>query len=88
MKIKRHKLFLKDFKKTTLHDREFEKFIDYVNRLRADKTLPPESLDHSLSGNYKDCREFHLSGDMLVIYLINQDNEIVLMRLGTHSQLF
>ena len=88
MKIKRHKLFLKDFKKTTLSDREFEKFVYYINILRTDKTLPSESLDHSLSGNYKDCREFHLSGDMLVIYLVNQNSEVVLMRLGTHSQLF
>jgi mRNA interferase YafQ len=88
MKIKRHKLFLKDFKKTTLNDREFEKFVCYINTLRTDEALPAESLDHSLSGNYKDCREFHLSGDMLVIYLVNQNDEIVLMRLGTHSQLF
>jgi mRNA interferase YafQ len=84
MKIKRHKLFLKDFKKTTLNDREFEKFVCYINTLRTDEVLPAESLDHSLSGNYKDCREFHLSGDMLVIYLVNQNDEIVLMRLGTH----
>ena len=88
MKIKRHKLFLKDFKKTTLSDTQFEKFIHYINALRADETLPPESLDHSLSGNYKDCREFYLSGDMLVIYLENKNDEIVHMRLGTHAQLF
>ncbi len=62
MKIKRHKLFLKDFKKTTFSDTQFEKFVHYINTLRMDEALPPESLDHLLSGNYKDCREFHLSG--------------------------
>jgi len=88
MRIKRHKLFLKDFKKRALSDKEFEKFVYYINALRADEKLPPESLDHALTGNYKDCREFHLSGDMLVIYLINKEDEVVLMRLGSHSQLF
>ncbi len=79
---------MKDFKKTTLNDTQFEKFVHYINALRADETLPPKSLDHSLSGNYKDCREFHLSGDMLVIYLESKDDEIVLMHLSTHAQLF
>jgi len=88
MRIKRHKKFLKDFRNTKLSDSQFEKFVYYINALRKDKVLPPESKDHALSGNYKDCREFHLGGDMLIIYLESNFNEIILMRLGTHSQLF
>ncbi len=88
MKIKRHKIFLKDFKKTTLSDSQFEKFIYYINILRTDEVLPPQSRDHSLLGNYKDCREFHLGGDMLIIYLKNNHQNVTLMRIGTHSQLF
>ena len=88
MRIKRHKKFLEDFRNTKLSDSQFEKFVYYINALRKDKVLPPESKDHALSGNYKDCREFHLGGDMLIIYLESNFNEIILMRLGTHSQLF
>ena len=88
MRIKRHKKFLKDFRNTKLSDSQFEKFVYYINALREDKVLPSESKDHALSGNYKDCREFHLGGDMLIIYLESNFNEIILMRLGTHSQLF
>jgi mRNA interferase YafQ len=87
MKIKRHKKFLKDFRDTKLSDSQFEKFVYYINCLREDTPLPPESKDHMLSGDYKDCREFHLGGDMLIIYLVTEE-EVTLMRLGTHSQLF
>jgi mRNA interferase YafQ len=51
------------------------------------EALPNESLDHSLQGEYKGFREFHLSGDMLIIYTIVEDT-LYLMRMGTHSQLF
>jgi len=88
MRIRRHKKFLKDFRDIKLSDSQFEKFVYYINTLREDKTLPPESKDHALSGNYKDCREFHLGGDMLIIYIESDIDEIILMRIGTHSQLF
>jgi len=49
--------------------------------------LPPEALDHPLKGDYKDCREFHISGDILIIYTI--DNDILkLIRMGSYSELF
>lgn len=88
MKIRRHKSFIKDFQKTRLTDGQFEKLIAYLNTLRTDIILPTESKDHSLQGKYTDCREFHLGGDMLVIYLVNNDDEIILLHMGTHSQLF
>ncbi len=69
MKIRRHKKFLKDFRNTKLSDSQFEKFVYYINALRENNPLPPESKDHTLLGNYKDCREFHLGGDMLIIYI-------------------
>ncbi len=56
MILKRHKQFLKDFQKTRLTDGQFEKLVAYLNALRTDTLLPPESKDHSLEGNYNDCR--------------------------------
>ena len=49
--------------------------------------LPPEAKDHSLLGKYEDTREFHISGDLLIIYFTTE-TELVLIRIGTHSQLF
>lgn len=87
MKIRRHKQFLKDYAKTKLSDSQFEKFISFVNLLKEDKPLPPESRDHSLKGEWIDFRECHLGGDMLLVYQ-EQDEEIVLSRIGTHNQIF
>ena len=89
MKLRRHRVFIKEFKKARLADSQFEKFIQFVNLLKEGKELPPESKDHLLSGEFRDCREFHLGGDMLIIYLINiEADETILLRVGTHSQLF
>jgi len=55
--------------------------------LREEAPLPEESKDHALNGEYSDCREFHLGGDTLVIYLV-KDKQLILLRIGSHAQLF
>ncbi len=87
MKLKRHKSFLKDWRKVSLTDGQYEKFILYIGSLLKDKTLPLEALDHPLKGDFIDYREFHLSGDVLIIYKINIE-QLILFRLGSHSQVF
>jgi len=85
----RHKVFKKDIDKVTLTDQQFTKMIQYLSLLTEGSDLPTESKDHSLNGDWKSFREFHLGGDMLLIYHIDEDNnQIVLMRVGSHSQLF
>ncbi|GFO74495.1 mRNA interferase YafQ [Bathymodiolus platifrons methanotrophic gill symbiont] len=51
--------------------------------IRNDSALPEESKDHA-----SDCRGFHLGGDILIIYLISRDKAAVLLRIGSHAQLF
>ena len=51
------------------------------------KTLPAELRDHELLGEHKGFREFHLGGDILLIYTV-VDDVLYLQRIGTHSQLF
>ena len=87
MNIKRHKQFIKDFKKVQLTDGQFAKFVQFINHLIDDTSLPKESKDHALNGEYYDCREFHIGGDKLVIYLVT-DSDIILLRIGSHAQLF
>jgi len=87
LKIKRHKLFIKELRNAKLSDQHFAKYILYLAKLIEGKPLPEEALDHPLKGEYKDCREFHISGDLLVIYFI-VDDTLNLIRIGSHSQLF
>lgn len=85
--IKRHKQFSKDFSHTKMSEKHFGKFIVYVAKLIQSEPLPPEALDHALEGNWSGFREFHISGDFLVIYTID-DQTLNLIRLGSHSELF
>jgi mRNA interferase YafQ len=74
-------------KKVAMTDAQYQKFILYLSKLLNQEFLPPEALDHSLLGEWKDTREFHISGDLLVIYRVEK-NQLQLIRIGTHSQLF
>jgi len=87
LRVKRHKLFVKELRNSKLSDQHFSKYIVYLAKLIEEKPLPEEALDHPLKGDYKDCREFHISGDLLVIYFI-ADNTLNLIRIGSHAQLF
>lgn len=49
--------------------------------------LPLETKDHSLQGEWSDFREFHLGGDMLLIYQTDEQ-QVYLTQLGSHAQLF
>ena len=87
LEIEIHKSFTKDLKKAKLNSTNSAKLFIYISLLLNGKDLPPDAKDHSLSGKYKDTREFHISGDLLVVYRI--DNGVLkLVRIGTHSQLF
>lgn len=68
-------------------DKHYSKFIIYLATLIKKAPLPIEAQDHLLKGEYVDFREFHISGDVLVIYKIF-DGVLNLVRIGTHSQLF
>jgi mRNA interferase YafQ len=87
MELLRHKTFVNDFSKAKLSDSQFNKLVKYFVLLLEDKELPKEAKDHELLGKYNGFREFHLGGDMLVIYYKSEKN-IILARIGTHSQLF
>jgi len=82
-----HKNFSKELKNVKLNPTNSAKLFLYISLLLNDEVLPNESLDHALKGEYKDTREFHISGDLLVIYRV-QDSALELLRIGTHSQLF
>jgi len=82
-----HKVFSKDLKKAQLNSTNTAKLFVYISLLLEGRELPAQAKDHTLSGEYQDTREFHISGDLLVIYRI-KNNTLQLLRIGTHSQLF
>ena len=87
LKLFRTKIFLKEYRKLIMSDQHYAKYLEYVTLLLKKQTLPPQALDHNLKGDYQRYREFHISGDLLVIYIV-EDEYLKLIRIGTHAQLF
>ncbi len=70
-----------------MSDLHYTKYLKYVATILDGNTLPIEAKDHLLSGEYTNFREFHIAGDLLIIYCI-EDDILKLTRIGSHSQLF
>ncbi len=87
MKIKREKTFIKDLKNIKITNEQSQRFLSYISKLMKNEKLPQEAFDHSLIGNWKDFREFHIAGDLIVIYKKEEDT-LILVRIGTHAQIF
>jgi mRNA interferase YafQ len=89
MKISRHKQFKKDFAKhiKTMQDKHFQSLINAISLLLNNKPLSPNYKDHQLQGKLSKFREFHIGGDLLVMYAIEND-VLYLLRIGTHSEIF
>jgi mRNA interferase YafQ len=55
-----------------------------------DGAMPPERLDHPLTGDWAGYRECHIGGDFLLIYELDdagKHGEVVFVRAGTHAEL-
>lgn len=85
--------FLKDWQRLS-HSGRYD-----LNRLKEAMTLlianngllPPEWLDHPLTGDWNGHRECHIGGDFLLIYTLDDAGKhglVVFVRSGTHSELF
>lgn len=79
--------FKKDFKNCVKRNYQISLLQQAIDILRIPDSLPVKNKDHSLSGNYTGYRECHIEPDWLLIYQQNE-NELILYRTGTHSDLF
>lgn len=88
--IKRTAQFKRDYKrekksghhKTLDHD-----LLSLVKLLAEDKALAHRNYDHSLTGEWKDHRDCHIRPDLILIYRKLDDDTLILVRLGSHSEL-
>jgi mRNA interferase YafQ len=79
--------FKKDYKKLNQKHKELTQSV--LQLLVQNKKLPNKYRDHKLIGNFLGCRECHIKPDLLLIYKINNNIlELVLVRVGSHSELF
>lgn len=87
MRIKYSEQFLKHFnKRVTSSPRLLEKFNERI-ALFQENPADPLIRDHKLRGNKAGCRSFSITGDIRVIYII-EDNIAYFLDIGTHNQVY
>lgn len=80
--------YKKDYKRFRNNPAKLEKLMAVLNMLQAEIPLPAEYCPHMLSGNYAGFMECHIEGDFLLIWFDHETDQIDLVRLGSHSELF
>jgi len=80
--------FQKDFNLCKSRHYKISKIEKVFEDLRVTGTVPKKYDPHTLIGNYNGCWECHIEYDWLLIWEMFPDNEIHIIRTGTHSDLF
>ena len=87
MNVAQTKQFKKDVKRMRKRGKDLEKVKAVIDLLVAEEPLPPKNRDHKLGGNWIGRRDCHIEPDWILIYKLTED-ELLLERTGTHSDIF
>jgi len=85
--IRRTSQFKKDVRRMKKRGKDMGKLKEVLEKIISGQALEPRYRDHALVGQYKGTRECHIEPDWLLIYELGYD-EVVLIRTGTHADLF
>jgi mRNA interferase YafQ len=85
--IRRTSEFKRDVRRMQRQGKDLGKLKKVLESLVGGEGLAAEYRDHVLVGQYKGTRECHLEPDWLLIYE-SAESEIILIRTGSHSDLF
>ena len=80
--------FRKDLKKIRNNQAKAEALRQILIKLENEEPIPDEYRPHLLTGDYRGCMECHIQGDFLLIWFDPDTDQIDLLRLGSHSELF
>lgn len=86
--LKQSTQYKKDLKKIRNNPKKAEALRNILIKLENEEPIPPENRPHLLTGDYKGCMECHIEGDFLLIWFDPNSDQIDLLRLGSHSELF
>lgn len=80
--------YKKDLKRIRNNPKKAEELLKVLHLLEYEMEIPAVYKPHMLTGDYSGCMECHIQGDFLLIWIDQEANEIDLVRLGSHSELF
>jgi len=88
MKIEWSGKYAKDYKRITKRRYDLSHLESVIDKLAKGETLENYYRDHALKGAWAGYRECHLEWDWLLIYRINEKEQVLkLARTGTHTDL-
>lgn len=88
-KIRRTAKFKKDYKEAIKRGISKSEIQYVVGSLAEGNSLPVRYRDHNLTGKWTGYRECHIRPDWLLVYRIDDEvMTLVLVRMGSHSELF
>jgi len=81
--------YLKDLELMKRRNLPKSELDEVIKLLSEEQPLPPKYKDHPLQGNFRGYRECHIRPNWLLIYKVDKEVLVlVLVRTGTHSDLF
>ena len=91
LRVRVKNTFKKDLKKAIKNPKQDTDLLKSLlnNDLISTGTVPKKYHLHLLSGNWKPHMEYHIQPDFLLIWDVDwESNEIILVRCGSHAELF
>ncbi|MBM4465737.1 MAG: type II toxin-antitoxin system YafQ family toxin [Chloroflexi bacterium] len=85
--VRRTSQFKKDVERMKKRGKDLGRLKEVLEKIIGGQQLEAKYRDHVLVGQYKGTRECHIEPDWLLIYELAQ-SEVVLIRTGTHADLF
>jgi mRNA interferase YafQ len=86
-RLKTTKRIERDLKRVNKRGKQLDKLWFLVERLLNNQALEARHRVHSLSGQWESFRKSHIEPDWLLIWR-GAEETLVLVRTGTHSDLF
>lgn len=81
--------FKKDLKRYEHNKPVLDGLERILDMLAKGKKLSPHNFNHRLAGEFKDCYECHIKPDAVLVYKIEKSEiTVLLLRIGSHSELF
>ena len=80
--------YKKDLKRIRNNPKKAAELLKVLQMLEQEVEIPSTYNPHMLKGDYEGCMECHIQGDFLLIWIDQETNQIDLVRLGSHSELF
>lgn len=72
LKIRYQTTFKRDYRRIKKRGYDVRLLENVIKLLAEGNKLPQKYKDHNLGGDYKGCRECHITPDWLLVYEINE----------------